>query len=237
LHGVISLVKFPVFVGDEWWGAIGFDDCVATRDWSGEELAALRTAAPSWAPRPADSRRARRRAEAISDIERHVTAVSTWTSSTEGFRIESIGTQVEALLGYPHERFIADPTFWKSILHPDDRARIEASSMEPSEPGSGFEAEYRMIAADGAVVWIYDISRTFRRPRGAAEVGGLPRRHHLSATSRGTAHEERGTVPAPRGPLAGRDHGAYRWNDRVREQGRRPTPGGGVTVGARRLCR
>ena len=28
LHGVVSLVKFPVFVGGEWWGAIGFDDCV-----------------------------------------------------------------------------------------------------------------------------------------------------------------------------------------------------------------
>lgn len=45
LHGVVSLAKFPVFVDGEWWGAIGFDDCVAVRDWSGDELAALRASA------------------------------------------------------------------------------------------------------------------------------------------------------------------------------------------------
>ena len=45
LHGVVSLVEFPVFVGDAWWGCIGFDDCVQVRDWSGEELAALRASA------------------------------------------------------------------------------------------------------------------------------------------------------------------------------------------------
>ena len=45
LHGVVSLAKFPVFVGGEWWGAIGFDDCVTVRDWSGDELAALRASA------------------------------------------------------------------------------------------------------------------------------------------------------------------------------------------------
>jgi PAS domain S-box-containing protein len=45
LHGVVSLAKFPVFVDGEWWGAIGFDDCVAVRDWSGDELGALRASA------------------------------------------------------------------------------------------------------------------------------------------------------------------------------------------------
>jgi GAF domain-containing protein len=45
LHGVLSLAKFPVFVGGEWWGAIGFDDCVGVRDWSGDELATLRASA------------------------------------------------------------------------------------------------------------------------------------------------------------------------------------------------
>lgn len=44
-HGVVSLATFPVFVGGEWWGAIGFDDCMRIREWSGDELSALRAAA------------------------------------------------------------------------------------------------------------------------------------------------------------------------------------------------
>ena len=163
LHGVVSLLKFPVFVGDEWWGAIGFDDCVMLRDWNGDELAALRASATLLGAAIQRQLEAGRVAQAEDRYRRtseRVPAVMyVDVQDVDGLRIESIGTQVEALLGYPHERFTADPTFWESILHPDDRARIEASSMEPSEHGSGLEVEYRMIAADGAVIWIFDISR------------------------------------------------------------------------------
>jgi two-component system, sensor histidine kinase and response regulator len=163
LHGVVSLVKFPVFVGDEWWGAIGFDDCVRRRDWSEEELAALRASATllgAAVQRQLDAGRVAQAEDRYrASSERPPAVMYVDVLDEGGLRIESIGTQVEALLGYPHERFTNDPTFWRSILHPDDRARVEASSTEPSERGSGFELEYRVIAADGAVVWIYDISR------------------------------------------------------------------------------
>ena len=40
-----TLMTVPIFVGGEWWGFIGFDDCVAEREWSPAETDALRTAA------------------------------------------------------------------------------------------------------------------------------------------------------------------------------------------------
>jgi len=40
-----STAIVPVFVGQEWWGFIAFDDCVAEREWSGAEIEALKTAA------------------------------------------------------------------------------------------------------------------------------------------------------------------------------------------------
>lgn len=42
-----SLALVPVFVQDEWWGVIGFDDCEAERVWSEPELDALQLAADS----------------------------------------------------------------------------------------------------------------------------------------------------------------------------------------------
>ena len=41
---IVSIAEHPVFVGDEWWGAIGFDDCERERRWA-SELDALRAAA------------------------------------------------------------------------------------------------------------------------------------------------------------------------------------------------
>ncbi len=40
-----SLIAVPIFVGEAWWGVIGFDDCRSARQWSSVETEALRAAA------------------------------------------------------------------------------------------------------------------------------------------------------------------------------------------------
>ena len=191
LHGVVSLVEFPVFVGDAWWGVIGFDDCVQVRDWSGEELAALRASATVLGAaiqrRLADDRIAQVEDRYRRSNERVPAVMYMDVLDGDALRVESIGTQVEELLGYPHERFVDDPLFWRSVLHPDDRARVIDGSTRPSDRGSGFELEYRMIAADGEVVWIYDISTEVPADPPA------PRRRHgylVDITSRRLAEEQ-----------------------------------------------
>ena len=42
-QAIKSLMVVPIFVGGEWWGFIGFDDCVTERKWSPAEIDALRT--------------------------------------------------------------------------------------------------------------------------------------------------------------------------------------------------
>ena len=44
-QGILSIVLVPIFVGREWWGFIGFDDCRRERAWSHAEIDALQTAA------------------------------------------------------------------------------------------------------------------------------------------------------------------------------------------------
>jgi len=43
-HGVLSILIVPVFVGEEWWGFIGFDEMSVGRSWSVAETEALRAA-------------------------------------------------------------------------------------------------------------------------------------------------------------------------------------------------
>ena len=40
-----SIIAVPIFVGETWWGFIGFDDCLTARQWSSVETEALRAAA------------------------------------------------------------------------------------------------------------------------------------------------------------------------------------------------
>jgi PAS domain S-box-containing protein len=43
-QGIRSLIEVPLFAGSEWWGSIGFHDCIDERQWSSPEIEALRAA-------------------------------------------------------------------------------------------------------------------------------------------------------------------------------------------------
>jgi len=66
-----------------------------------------------------------------------------------------ISPQYEELFGYTPEERQANPTLWRELLHPEDRARaIEAARLSYEE--GGFSEDYRMVARDGRIVWVHD---------------------------------------------------------------------------------
>ena len=65
-----------------------------------------------------------------------------------------VSPQVETVLGYTPEEYTADPEFWKSIVHPDDRERVLADDERTGATGEPFDLDFRMITKDGRVVWL-----------------------------------------------------------------------------------
>ena len=64
--------------------------------------------------------------------------------------------QIERILGYPVERWSSVPGFWATVLHPDDHGRVILESDRVSQSMEPYSQEYRMISADGRVVWFRD---------------------------------------------------------------------------------
>ena len=72
-----------------------------------------------------------------------------------------VSPQIEDLLGYPVEAWLADPGFATTVIHPDDLPRMSEVFVEGRHRDST-QGEYRMIAADGSVVWLLDRMVTLR---------------------------------------------------------------------------
>lgn len=66
--------------------------------------------------------------------------------------------QVEGLLGYPVDDWLTDPEFWPRVAHPEDRERVSASWSASVETGTPFREDYRLVHADGHVVWVHERS-------------------------------------------------------------------------------
>jgi PAS domain S-box-containing protein len=65
-----------------------------------------------------------------------------------------ISPQVEEVLGYPVDDWKGNR--WELSIHPDDRELVLASEREQERTGEPSTLEYRMIRADGAVIWVRD---------------------------------------------------------------------------------
>ncbi len=73
------------------------------------------------------------------------------------FRVNFVSEKAVDILGYPVERWLSDPDFWLQHLHPSDRARAARAKARAAAGGKGRRLSYRMIAADGGVVWFRDV--------------------------------------------------------------------------------
>lgn len=84
----------------------------------------------------------------------------------EGTRTHYVSPQIEEILGVTPEAYRRDPDLWLRMVHPDDRAWVEAQSDAFLAGHGGDLDDYRMIRPDGRVVWVRDRAYAHRDAEG-----------------------------------------------------------------------
>jgi PAS domain S-box-containing protein len=80
-----------------------------------------------------------------------------WEADPRTFAFTFVSKQAERILGYPLESWFEGPNFWPDHMHPEDRDQAVALCLNATARREDHQFEYRMIAADGHVVWLNDI--------------------------------------------------------------------------------
>ncbi|RZK55034.1 MAG: PAS domain S-box protein [Pedobacter sp.] len=68
-----------------------------------------------------------------------------------------VSEKVKDILGYSVKKWMSSPDFWIEHLHPEDKEVMLSYLGKLLPNGSQHDAEYRMFAKDGSIVWIRDI--------------------------------------------------------------------------------
>jgi diguanylate cyclase (GGDEF)-like protein/PAS domain S-box-containing protein len=168
-ESVVSVLTVPVHSGGDWWGFLSFDDCHRPRRWTEVEIDALRTVAGALGAALtrdlAEETRRFSEHQYRSMVERGPAV--TYIDGPDGTASTIfISAQVESVLGFTPEEWVADPGLWPRLLHPDDKARAIAENERHNETGEPFRLEYRMFHKDGHVVWVHDEATIERDERG-----------------------------------------------------------------------
>ena len=80
-------------------------------------------------------------------------AVIFTATPTGDFRTTYISENVKAIVGYDPEKMLADPNFWPSRIHPEDRSQFIVIFSDLSE-GKNCICEYRFLHQDGVYRWL-----------------------------------------------------------------------------------
>ncbi len=94
-----------------------------------------------------------------------------WFVQINPLQVLSISPAVERIWGVSPQQFLKDPKYWKTRLHPDDKAtviRTYQAAMKAETEGE-FEVIYRIIRPDGSPRWIHDRCVIHRKPDGTMD--------------------------------------------------------------------
>jgi two-component system, cell cycle sensor histidine kinase and response regulator CckA len=96
-----------------------------------------------------------------------------WECDPITFQFSYVSPQAERILGYPSRQWIEEPDFWRTHTHPNDVEWCTSYCREATEKREDHEFKYRMIAADGGIVWLHDIVTVARTEDGPASLRGI----------------------------------------------------------------
>jgi PAS domain S-box-containing protein len=77
-----------------------------------------------------------------------------------------VSPQIESILGFTPEEWLAEPNLWLDLAHPDDRARLLGSIEHAHATDSSVSVEFRSSTRDGRLVWLRDVARVVRDQAG-----------------------------------------------------------------------
>jgi PAS domain S-box-containing protein len=75
-----------------------------------------------------------------------------------------VSPQIQSILGFSPEEWLADASNWINHVHADDRERALEAETRFWEIGGIYRADYRMIARDGRVIWLRDDAVYLKTP-------------------------------------------------------------------------
>jgi PAS domain S-box-containing protein len=96
-----------------------------------------------------------------------------WERDAKTFTFNFISQKTEKILGYTPDEWLSSKTFWADHIHPEDRQRIIDYCILKTKENLNYDFEYRMIAKNGAVVWLRDIVNVISENDQAVSLRGI----------------------------------------------------------------
>ena len=148
-----SILLVPIVVEGRNWGHIGLNDSTPDREWLASDIETLLALATLFGVTIERGRQTQKLADADTII-RHSPTVLYRISSEPGLPMTYVSSNVNQF-GYEQAEMLAEPTLYRTLIHPDDRVRAAddlTQALREQAPATALEI--RLLSPDGTYRWV-----------------------------------------------------------------------------------
>ncbi|MBC7523943.1 MAG: PAS domain S-box protein [Flavobacterium sp.] len=154
---IISLLRLPIFVKNNFYGFIGFDDCKNERIWTDDEINILRTLANNLSAaieRNINESILLESEERFKLLANNIPGTVHLSNYDKKWSKNYLNDEIEKLTGYDKKLFLENKLYYVDLVHPDDKHIIEESEKIVNVQKQKFHLIYRIIHKKGYEVWV-----------------------------------------------------------------------------------
>ncbi len=173
---VVSLILFPIFVRNKFYGFLGFDDTQNERYWSDDEVNILQTLASNIASsleRIANETAINESEEKFRLLANNIPGTVYLSKYDEYATKIYINDEIEKLTGYPKSDFLDNKLSFIDLIHPEDSERISQEEKDAIQNGHPIHSVYRIFHKNKEIVWVEEFGDAVYKDGEIAFIEGI----------------------------------------------------------------
>ena len=156
-QNIVSVLMFPIFVKDKFYGFIGFDDCTKNQDWTDDEIGVLQILANNIATnieRIEFETLLQESEERFKLLANNIPGAVYLAEYNENWTKVYLTDEIEKLTGYNKEAFLNNQIFLINLIHKEDRNSVITETHQAIDNNKPFRLSYRLQHKLGHYIWI-----------------------------------------------------------------------------------
>ncbi len=175
-NNILSSLIIPIFINNELYSFIGFDDNTTERIWTEDEVNILVTFANNISTaitKSINDSILQESEEKFRLLANNIPGTVYLARNDEFASKVYINDEIETLTGYKKTEFLENSLSFLSLIHKEDKARIIYEQKIALLNNQQFHSTYRIIHKNGTVKWIEEFGDAIRKNKIVEYIGGI----------------------------------------------------------------
>ncbi|MGH2667228.1 PAS domain S-box protein [Flavobacterium sp.] len=173
---ILSILIFPIFVKNQFYGSIGFDDCTEGRNWTEDEVGVLKILANNIASaieRLENETLLQESEQRFKLLANNIPGTVFLSEYDDKWTKVYLNDEIEKLTGYKKSEFLDKKVSLIDLVHPLDKDNLINYTNAAINKKEAYHVVYRLLRKDDVYIWVEEFGDAIIKEGKVAYIEGI----------------------------------------------------------------